>query len=181
MTNYELNDNWTLWLHMPNDIDWSINSYKKVYKMDTLHKLICINEKLDETIVTNCMLFIMKNNIKPIWEDENNNKGGCFSYKIPNNLVYKVWKTMVYLLLGNTLCDAEILENITGISISPKKSFCIIKLWLSNTEKVKEHIIYNFINSSINNENIDIDPFNLSKLCNIDKQICIFKKHKLLY
>lgn len=26
---YKLNNTWTLWLHLPHDVDWTINSYKK--------------------------------------------------------------------------------------------------------------------------------------------------------
>ena len=49
-------------------------------------------------------------------------------------------------------------------------------------KKVKNNSIYDFIYSSINTDNnLDIDPFNIDTLCNIDKQICIFKKHKILY
>ena len=33
------------------------------------------------------MIFYMKDNIKPIWEDINNKDGGSFSYKISKNLL----------------------------------------------------------------------------------------------
>ena len=137
---------------------------------------------MDNNIVENSMLFMMRDGIKPLWEDEKNVPGGCWSFKVSKGNLCEIWLNLSAYLCGEFLIsDKNNYTLLNGISISPKKSFCIIKLWLSNTEKVKEHSIYNFINSSINNENIDIDPFNLSKLCNIDKQICIFKKHKLLY
>ena len=43
-----------------------------------------IIEQLDtpDNIVLNCMLFLMLDNVLPMWEDKNNCKGGCFSYKI---------------------------------------------------------------------------------------------------
>ena len=66
---YKLNNTWTLWLHLPHDVDWTINSYKKVFTFDTLDECITLIENINKEIVEKCMLFIMKNNIKPIWED----------------------------------------------------------------------------------------------------------------
>ena len=78
--------------------------------------------------------------------------------------------------------DKNVLKNINGISISPKKNFCIIKFWLKSLETIKENeeITY-FINNFIDNTDPDInnntDPFNIHMICGIDKQICIFRKH----
>ena len=109
----KLNNLWTLWLHLPYDIDWSINSYKKVYSFDTLEDCILLIENLNKEIVEKCMLFIMKNNIKPIWEDNENSKGGSLSYKISIDNVYNVWKCLNYSLIGRTLIDnITFLENM---------------------------------------------------------------------
>lgn len=187
---HELDNNWTFWLHLPHDIDWSIGSYKKLYSFNTLEDCITLIENINKLIVEKCMLFIMKNNIKPIWEDKKNCNGGCFSYKILTENVYEIWKQLVYYLVGNTLSNNnELLTSINGISISPKKNFCIIKLWLDDIEKLKNNEIYDFLKASDTDDtkaetNLDInsyDPFNLNKLCNIDPQICKFKKHEVLY
>ena len=136
---HNLNNKWTLWLHLPYDTDWSINSYKKVTTFDTLEDCIILIENINKEIIEKCMLFIMKNNIKPIWEDVENSKGGCLSYKINTENVYNVWKKLNYYLIGETLIDdKDIMDNINGISISPKKNFCIIKIWL--TEILDEDI-----------------------------------------
>lgn len=181
---HKLENNWLMWIHYVYDNDWSINSYKQIHSFDTLEELIKLNNFLNNNILSNLMVFYMKNNIKPIWEDENNKDGGSFSYKISNNLLENVWKNLVYSLLGNTLSDDEnILKNINGISISPKKNYCIIKIWLANIENLRNTNIYDFINDSINN-NIDLinyDPFNIHKICNIEEQLCIFKLHNSLY
>ena len=58
----------------------------------------------------------MKNNVKPIWEDSENSKGGCLSYKINTDYVYAVWKKLNYYLIGETLtCNIDMLNNINGI------------------------------------------------------------------
>ena len=180
---HNLNNKWTLWLHLPYDTDWSINSYKKVTTFETLEDCIILIENINKEIVEKCMLFIMKNNIKPIWEDVENSKGGCLSYKITTDNVYEVWKKLNYYLIGETLMDdKDIMDNINGISISPKKKFCIIKFWIKNTENLKNNSIYNELNietQSVDNEKRD--PFKIDMLCDIEKQHCLFKEHEILY
>ena len=178
---HKLNSNWTLWLHLPYDIDWSINSYKKVFTFDTLEDCISLIENINKEIVQKCMLFIMKNNIKPIWEDSNNCKGGSLSYKINTENVYDVWKKLNYYLIGGSLIDdKDIIDNINGISISPKKNFCIIKFWIKDTEILKNNEIFECLNTN-DDETIKIDPLNIDILCDIEKQHCLFKQHEILY
>ena len=110
-------------------------------------------------IAVNSMLFLMRENINPIWEDENNKKGGCFSYKVNNKLVNDLWKKMAYLLMGESLASLEVSKDINGITISPKKNFCIIKIWLSNCN-------YN-------------NPDVISSIEYLNKTGCLFKKHIL--
>ena len=130
---HELSDAWILWAHLPHDTDWSLKSYMKIYEFNTVEQAITITETLPPVLVTNCMLFLMRKGINPIWEDERNRNGGCFSYKIPNKDVPDAWKQLSYSLVGETMSDNnKLLPHINGITISPKKNFCIIKVWLAN-------------------------------------------------
>lgn len=152
-----LNDSWTLWSHLPHNTNWSISSYIKVKKCNTIEDIVLLSKEFDKKMLNNCMWFYMKNNIKPLWEDSNNNKGGCYSYKIMDKDIENYWKKILYLLIGCniTSIDSEY-NNINGISISPKKNFCIIKIWMSN--------------SSYTNKNIFIKDL-------LDTNIPIFKSH----
>ena len=191
---HKLNNTWTLWLHLPHDVDWSISSYKKVVTFDTLEDSIRLIENIDKELVEKCMLFIMKDNVKPIWEDPDNSKGGCLSYKINVDYVYEVWKKLNYYLIGGSLLDNnDIINNINGISISPKKNFCIIKFWVNDTAIIKSNEIFACLENNNNNqtdvsnncaeteESVNVDPLNINKLCDIEPQHCLFKKHDILY
>ena len=128
-----LSDTWILWAHLPHDTDWSIKSYTKIYEFNTLEQAVTITEMLPPKLIINCMLFLMRKGINPIWEDERNRNGGCFSYKIINKDVPGAWKQMSYLLVGETMTDnVKMLSHINGITISPKKNFCIMKVWVAN-------------------------------------------------
>ena len=79
------------------------------------------------------MLFLMRKGVTPTWEDERNRQGGCFSYKINNKNVHTVWKQLSFILVGETISnDHKFSSHVTGITISPKKAFCIIKIWMES-------------------------------------------------
>jgi hypothetical protein len=115
-----LNDTWILYAHLPHDTDWTLNSYKQILKISSAEE------------IQNCMLFLMRKHIKPIWEDENNKNGGCFSYKINNKYVSDIWRKLSCLLVGESLINEKMTNKVNGITISPKKHFCIIKIWMKD-------------------------------------------------
>ena len=154
-------DNWVAWAHLPNNNNWDLSSYIEIGTINTAEDTCKYVENFPDILIKNCMLFIMRKGINPYWEDQQNIKGGCFSYKVSNKIVVQCWKNLSYLLLGETLTNANISHHINGITISPKKNFCIIKIWL------KEKDIYNNLN--IHNY------FNIPE--NYNGEI-IFKNHK---
>lgn len=150
---------WTLWAHLPHNIDWSMKSYIQVATVGTVEETIAVTETLPAILVENCMLFWMKEGIKPTWEDPRNRNGGCFSYKVLNKSVHKVWKDLTYVVAGNTLSkQAAYVNCVNGITISPKKNFCIIKIWMSDC-------------SNQNPEAVTSDLVGLSS------HGCLFKQH----
>ena len=152
-----LNDNWTLWAHLPHDIDWKLSSYKKILTIRSIEDILLLYKFLPDILIKNCMLFLMRNNIQPIWEDPKNRLGGCFSYKINNKIIISCWKNLSYLLLGETLTESKLSGYVNGITISPKKNFCIIKIWMSTCDY----------------QNPDI----ISEIEGICKHGCLFKRH----
>ena len=159
---HNLYDKWVLWAHLPHDTDWSISSYKKIMVIQTVESMVMLYSILPEKMVKNCMLFLMREGITPTWEDPKNRDGGCFSYKINNKNVQATWTHVSYGLVGETLAvDKKILESINGITISPKKAFCIIKIWMSNCKYQ--------------------DPQKITDAGGLTANGCLFKRHKPEY
>lgn len=155
---HRLSDKWTFWAHLPHDTDWTIKSYKSLLTVSTVEEMIAILDCLPATLVNNCMLFMMKEGVMPLWEDIHNCQGGCFSYKINNNHVKQVWDELCCLVVGKTISkDINFVNNITGITISPKKSFCIMKIWMKDCSQ----------------QNIT----KINHINNLSSQGCLFKKH----
>ena len=104
--------------------DWSLKSYIQIMQVESMEEVIALYNSIPPAMVKNCMLFLMRQNIKPMWEDPNNKQGGCFSFKVGNKNVPDVWKSVSYLLTGETLSkEKNFQDNITGITISPKSRF----------------------------------------------------------
>ena len=126
-------DKWVLWAHLPHDTDWSLQGYKEIMEMADAKDIVKLYNNIPEVLVKNCMLFLMRKDITPTWEDKKNREGGCFSYKVINKKVFTVWTSLSYILAGETIStDPKFVSKVTGITISPKKAFCIIKIWMSN-------------------------------------------------
>jgi hypothetical protein len=158
-----LENRWSLWSHYPQDDDWTTKSYDKIYEFTDVESTIAITETLPEGMIKNCMLFLMKDDILPIWEHEKNRNGGCFSYKVNNKFIVDVWKELTYVLVGRSISeDNKFLNAVSGITISPKKNFCIIKIWMENCDNQNPRVITNEIK-------------------NLTPNGCIFKKHAPTY
>ena len=141
---HPLYDKWTLWAHLPHDTDWTVVSYKKICTFTYIEEVIGVFNSIPDTLTKNCMLFIMREGIQPIWEDPKNRTGGCFSYKIINKQVPIAWKNLAYALMGETLTnDKKYRPFINGITISPKKNFCIMKVWTSTCKSQNPELINN--------------------------------------
>ena len=132
MSKHYLNNKWNLYYHLVNNNDWSINSYINLISFNTLEKIIENYKYIDEDIIKNTMLFLMRENINPIWEDENNINGACYSFKIQNKNIFNIWNNISYCLVSENLLSKDT-DKINGISVSPKKYFCILKIWIKDT------------------------------------------------
>lgn len=150
---------WTLWAHLPHDPDWTRTSYKPIITFSTVEEVIAITSVMPDAMVKNCMLFIMREGVMPMWEDPKNRNGGCFSYKVSNKNVCDVWKDLSYALVGDTISsNMNFVNCVAGITISPKKNFCIIKIWMIDCENQNPSIV-------------------TTDVKNLSPQGCLFKKH----
>ena len=123
---------WNLWYHHIKD-DWTINGYKKIYEINDSKTFWELYNNWDKIGGLLCkQFFLMKNDIKPLWEDEMNKNGGCWSFKISENQVNELWEELSVLLVTNEILS-EFKDDIVGLSLCLKKNnFCVVKIWNSN-------------------------------------------------
>ena len=162
----KLNSKWVVWYHNPSDNNWDLKSYKNVFEFNNLEDYFKFLNTWENNLpeLKLSMFFIMRKideyeYIYPMWEDKNNKMGGCWSFKVDSNRINDLWKVLTFYLIGENIGNN--IENsikINGMSFSPKKGFCIIKIWNNSKE---------FDKNNFNKE--------LHKYINIDS--CLYKSH----
>jgi len=156
---HPLADEWTLWYHAPQDSNWKMDSYRVIMNFDTVEHAILLTNELSEVFIKNSMLFLMKKGVRPMWEDPRNRNGGSFSFKVKNENVHHVWYQLTYAVTGGFVSqNDEFLQKMTGITISPKKGTCIVKIWMEDSS---------FQNASLIEHSID----------GLEKHGCLFIEH----
>lgn len=156
---HELSCKWNLYYHLQTDNSWTHDSYKIIMReIDSVESVNALNETIPEYMLYNCMFFCMKNGIAPMWEDAKNRDGGCFSYRVANTDVSTAWRKLMVAMCGNSLTTGPKYEShINGITISPKKRFSVIKIWMD----------------TCNFQNPDL----VRDIPSLPKDGCLFKKH----
>tara|TARA_B100000497_G_scaffold113252_1_gene134850 strand:- start:178 stop:669 length:492 start_codon:yes stop_codon:yes gene_type:complete len=138
-----LNDSWVMYFHDPYDIEWDTNSYKMIGQMSTVEDFIYYFKSFNN-LFKKGMFFIMRLDIMPQYEDELNINGGCFSFKIyPEDLEKRFFNLCTNVLGENIGKEDDYINNINGISISPKKFYYIARIWIKNNKYAKKDL-YNF-------------------------------------
>jgi hypothetical protein len=130
--------------HHNDDKSWDYISYYNITILnnwlDVSSFLSTLNTVKGECSLTDFDIFVMKNEISPMWEDNENRNGSICSVKI-DSLVdgYEIFRVLLINICNNTLLcfSSETWNTINGISFSSKKidnlkddNYCvIIKLW----------------------------------------------------
>ena len=136
---YYLNDLWSLKFHDSFDNDWSKRSYKQLYEISTIQNFWEVDYFIKDKVDIG-MFFLCREHVFPLWDDESNVNGGALSMKVLKTEAYQCWLDLSIKLLSETLLKPQhrtLSENVLVLSISSKKTFCIIKIWVKNDELSK--------------------------------------------
>lgn len=127
-----LNDCWALYFHDPANDSWDERSYQLLHTLSAVEDWVHADNAFSE-LWLNGMFFVMREHIRPMWEDSHNSSGGCLSFKVNKPDAKEYWFQLCAKTIGEVLLRNEKLDpnSINGISISPKRTFCILRVWLS--------------------------------------------------
>ena len=139
-----LPNKWTLYHHDSANNDWSISGYEVVMQnIDNACQIVTLGAYIPDKTICHTMWFLMQNSIEPRWEDPANINGGYLQYRVTNKFVPETWRILMQFCAGglldysssivdSSIVDSSIVDSIvspTGISISSRKTFCMIKIW----------------------------------------------------
>jgi len=123
---------WVLWYHDPENRDYSLTSYIMIADFNTTQQFWSVIDSIPKEAWECGMFFFMKKGYKPIWECPENEGGGAWSKKIEASGAHTSFiDLMVHCVSNELLVNRK--ETLTGISISPKGQFHIIKIWNTTT------------------------------------------------
>ena len=127
---HQLNTEWTVYIHDTHDRDWSLESYKMVFTIKTIEDFWTFFNNVHN--YQRFQFFIMRNKIKPTYEEPENKNGGSYSYMVQGRDVNETLVHVVAKMIGEQLVNPESFGEIKGISLVPKKGISILKIWLKN-------------------------------------------------
>lgn len=127
---HKLQDKWIIWGHELGNDDWSIESYKKLYEINTIEDFWIFFNNIRQ--FTDFMFFMMRGDILPIYEDKACTNGGFYSYVVPTAKLTNSLLLLLTRMIGETITDKETYDEIIGMSVSPKGSRSVIKIWNRN-------------------------------------------------
>jgi hypothetical protein len=141
---HPLSNRWTLWYHDITEESWELSSYKKIYNINTLEDYFLLHNTIPT--FTSGMFLLMKGDVSPRREDDVHRNGGFWTFKIPKKNANQIWDEVVGRAIGNTItANLTDVEDIVGLSISPKINNCIIKIWNQDKMKSNPRILVNNI------------------------------------
>ena len=128
---------WKLYFHCFKD-DWKITGFKHIFTIKNIKQFWDFHNLAEEYLggINSQHYFLMRDNIKPIWEDGNNKQGGCWSFKIPANEAPDLWQKLAMYMVGETMIEKS--TSITGISCCLRNNnTTVIKIW-NNDRSLKK-------------------------------------------
>jgi hypothetical protein len=136
--NIILINKWIVYFHDYMDTNWNRESYEKLVEITNAIDFWTVFNIIKDKLSLG-MFFFMKDNIFPKWDDNENTKMSYVSIKILKTNASSFMENILVSLLNETLYSDKP-EMINGISISPKKNFCICKIWINSTDEIHKNV-----------------------------------------
>lgn len=143
VNNIVLRNKWVIYFHDYMDTNWNRESYEKLVEITNVIDFWTVFNIIKDKLSLG-MFFFMKDKIFPKWDDNENTKMSYVSIKILKTNASSFMESILISLFNETLyADKPMMIN--GVSISPKKNFCICKIWINSTDQIhKNPALYNF-------------------------------------
>ncbi len=141
------------------------NTVKKIADFETVEDFwkIFQHMKKPESLKSGIEFQLFKYNIKPLWEDESNKKGGRISIKLKKENSSLVWEEIILLLIGGNF-PQKIKNEINGVLISVRKEFNFLQIWFKTYEKNNINEINNCLRELLQIPNeVDLDVKSFTK------------------
>lgn len=153
--NHYLNSQWTVWVHRNECKDWTVSSYQNIALIDSISSFWSFFNFFHKINKEDNQYFIMRNKIKPIWEDNNNRNGGicslkmdCYDRNSKIDVGSEFMISLCLLIMNETLIPDN--SEINGIAYSLLNRSIMIKIWYKeHTYNIKDKLPKNLLDEFI--------------------------------
>jgi len=135
---------WNVWIYQQQN-NWSKDNLKVMQKISTVQDFVEFDKqlRLNYEQILNKHIFIMKDNIIPLWEEKENIQGGCWTFKTSMHDSLEHFLHIFLLIITNNFIEEDSFnKNINGITFCIKNNNnCIIQVWNDSYKKLKDNDI----------------------------------------
>lgn len=126
---------WTLYFHQADAEKWTIDTFIKIQVCHTWNDILWLLNEIDINTFKNGLIFFMKGETLPLWENYQNIRGGSYSIKVPSEFIKEIFTNqLLQAMVGHAFLEEG--NECMGLSMSPKKgTFNILKIWNKDAEK----------------------------------------------
>lgn len=124
---YKLSQNWYIWTHPSESNNWTPESYKNIFTIDSIKSFWEFFGNIDKLDIIKHQFYIMRDSSGPTWEHPSNRSGGICSIRVIKDRSIEVIEQLAILVLNECFSDDPL--DINGISFSIKHNWGVIKIW----------------------------------------------------
>lgn len=130
---HSLKHGWAFWFRPPISKSNGYVEYEKtlhpVGEFDTLESFFSVYEHLKRpsTLPLVSDYHIFKKGTRPIWEDEENKKGGKWIVRLKKGVADRYWEDLVLAMVGDQFREAS--EEVCGAVLSVRNGEDILSIW----------------------------------------------------
>lgn len=129
-------NSWVFWYRPPISKSNGYVDYEKtlhaIAGFDTLEEFFEIYKHLqrpsDLPLVSDYHIF--KKGVRPVWEDDENKKGGKWIIRLRKGVADRYWEELLFAMIGDQFAEAS--EEVCGAVLSVRNGEDILSIWVRN-------------------------------------------------
>lgn len=124
---------WVIWYRPPTSKNSDYEkSTVKMLRMSTAQEFVRVfrHLKRPSLLPTVSDYHFFKEGIRPVWEDEENRKGGKWIMRLKKGVADRYWENLLMALIGNEFMEAG--EEVCGAVVSVRSGEDVFSVWTKN-------------------------------------------------
>lgn len=132
---HTLRDGWVFWFRPPISKSNGFVEYEKtlhaIASFDTVEDFFSVYQHLKRpsTLPLVSDYHIFKKGIRPVWEDNENKKGGKWIVRLKKGVADRYWEDLIYAIIGDQFAEAS--DEVCGAVLSVRNGEDILSIWTS--------------------------------------------------